>query len=68
MTATQQDIARRIGDAAGSAERFAQRALGANWNDAYVADWRVAAEIYELALAPAKDIQFLGLRFIRRTA
>lgn len=68
MTSAQQDIALKIGNAAGAAERYFQRALGATWTEAYEADWRVSGEIYDLAHAPAKDIQFLGMRFIRRTA
>lgn len=68
MTLAQQDIAIRIGNAAGSAERSFQRAIGACWTEAYEADWRTAAEIYELARAPAGNIEFLGMRFIGRTA
>lgn len=60
----QQDFAYRISERAQSAELRAQRALGANWLDAYLAAWRVMDEVYELVLMPDRPAQFLGLRYI----
>ena len=49
ITPTWQDhnrIARRIADAVGADERKFQRAVGAEWEGAYKADWATSEETY----------------------
>lgn len=40
------------------------RALGHNWLEAYQIGWAAGDEVYHLALADDRDVQFLGLRII----
>ena len=58
------DFARRIADGVGSTERAFQRATGADWIDTYTRSWAIEDEVYCLVLAPAREVEFLGLRHI----
>ena len=58
------DFAHRIADAVAITERNFQRAVGANWIDAYTRSWEIADETYNLVLAADRPVQFLGLRQI----
>ena len=60
-----QSFAYRVSERAQHAEVCAQRALGADWIDAYTAAWRVMDEVYALVLTPDRPVQFLGLRQIK---
>jgi hypothetical protein len=41
----------RIADATGAAEREFQRAMGADWEQSYRADWSTTAATYKMLLA-----------------
>lgn len=43
---------------------WAERALGASWTEAYEAAWRHCDEIVDLALAPDRPFETLGIRQI----
>jgi hypothetical protein len=45
-------MCRRISDAVGAAERQFQRMLGAEWSDAYRADWDTVEETYNMLRGP----------------
>lgn len=41
----------RIADATGAMERRFQQAIGAGWEDQYIADWATTATTYKMLLA-----------------
>lgn len=45
---------RKIADAVGAEERRFQRMIGAEWTDAYRADWATAEEVHEILNADAR--------------
>ena len=45
-------IISRIANAVGTAERQFQRMIGAEWTDAYRADWNAADETYTMLVEP----------------
>jgi hypothetical protein len=45
-------IIRRIADAAGAQERRFQRAMGAEWTEAYRADWDIADQVVVMLTGP----------------
>ncbi len=64
MTGAHETLAWRIANGAGRDERNFQRALGADWIDAYLADWRTGHDVYELASSPAHEIHLEPMRYI----
>jgi hypothetical protein len=64
MTTPQQAFALRISEAAQYAELQVQRALGADWIDAYTASWRTMDDVYALVMAPERHIELGRLRNI----
>jgi hypothetical protein len=55
----------RVADAVGAAERRFQRACGASYTDAYLADWAVTATTYKMLLADHRPAVHLPARNIR---
>lgn len=64
MTRQQYAIINRIAFAVGAGERQFQRDLGAEWIDAYVADWRTIDDTYEMLTAPDKPAVHLPAKMI----
>jgi len=59
-------ICSKIANAVGAAERQFQRMLGAEWEDAYRADWSTAAEVHDMLVAPMRPAIPTRFRIIER--
>lgn len=55
----------RIADKTGAQERQFQRAMGADWESAYLADWATTAVTYKMLLADHRPAVHLPARNIR---
>lgn len=64
MIGALQDFAYRISERAEYAELQVQRALGADWIDAYRASWRVMDEVYALVMEPERPAVYEAPRMI----
>jgi len=68
MSDRREQLAWRVAEGAGAAERRFQRACGAEWTEAYLADWDITHEVYRLAVSPERPIQLERMRMIRRVS
>jgi hypothetical protein len=67
MTNTDREtIMWRIADATGAQEREFQRAMGADWETSYLADWATTATTYKMLLADHRPAVHLPCRYVRR--
>jgi len=61
-------IISKIANAVGEAERKFQRKIGAEWSDAYRADWSAAEETYAMLVEPERPAVLTRFRPTHSTA